>query len=60
MMWKTKKLHEVCDIQSGLWKGKKEPFTKALVLRNTNFTAAGKFDYSDVVELEVESKQLAK
>ena len=59
-MWKTKKLHEVCDIQSGLWKGKKEPFTKALVLRNTNFAAAGKFDYSDVVELEVESKQLAK
>ena len=59
-MWRTKKLHEVCDIQSGLWKGKKEPFTTALVLRNTNFTAAGKFDYSDVVELEVETKQLTK
>ena len=59
-MWKTKKLYEVCDIQSGLWKGKMEPFTKALVLRNTNFTSSGKFDYSDVAELEVESKQLAK
>lgn len=58
-MWKNKKLYELCDIQSGLWTGKNEPFTKALVLRNTNFTAAGTFDYSDVVELEVETKQLA-
>ena len=60
MIWNTKKLHEVCDIQSGLWKGKREPFTKALVLRNTNFTASGKFDYSNVVELDVEVKQLLK
>jgi type I restriction enzyme, S subunit len=58
-MWHTKKLNEVCDIQSGLWKGKKEPYTTALVLRNTNFTASGVFDYSNVVELEVETKQLA-
>ena len=54
------KLRELCDIQSGLWKGKKEPFTKAYVLRNTNFTASGRFDYSDVIELDVETKQLAK
>ena len=59
-MWQTKKLNEVCDIQSGLWKGKKGPYTSALVLRNTNFTASGVFDYSNVVELEVEAKQLAK
>ena len=59
-MWHTKKLNEVCDIQSGLWKGKKGPYTTALVLRNTNFTASGVFDYSNVVELEVEAKQLAK
>ena len=59
-MWATKKLHEVCDIQSGLWKGKKEPFTNALVLRNTNFTSSGRLDYSNVVELEVETKQLMK
>ena len=58
-MWHTKKLNEVCDIQSGLWKGKKGPYTTALVLRNTNFTASGVFDYSNVVELEVEAKQLA-
>ena len=59
-MWRTKKLSQVCDIQSGLWKGKKEPFTEAFVLRNTNFTAGGKFDYSDVALLQVETKQLEK
>lgn len=59
-MWRTKKLSQVCDIQSGLWKGKKEPFTEAYVLRNTNFTAGGKFDYTDVALLQVETKQLEK
>lgn len=59
-MWRTKKLNQVCDIQSGLWKGKKEPFTEAYVLRNTNFTAGGKFDYTDVALLQVETKQLEK
>lgn len=59
-MWRTKKLSQVCDIQSGLWKGKKEPFTEAYVLRNTNFTPDGMFDYSDVALLQVESKQLEK
>ncbi len=59
-MWKIKKLSELCGIQSGLWKGKKEPFVKALVLRNTNFTSSGQLDYSEVVELDVEAKQLEK
>lgn len=60
MIWKTKKLSQVCDIQSGLWKGKKEPFSEAYVLRNTNFTPNGKFDYSNVVVLNVETNQLEK
>lgn len=59
-MWRTKKLSQVCDIQSGLWKGKKEPFTEAYVLRNTNFTPGGEFDYADVALLQVETKQLEK
>ena len=59
-MWETKKLNQLCDIQSGLWKGKKEPFTEAYVLRNTNFTSGGKFNYSNVVALQVETKQLEK
>ena len=60
MIWKTKKLSQICDIQSGLWKGKKEPFTETYVLRNTNFTSSGAFNYSDVAVLQVETKQLEK
>lgn len=48
------------EILGGLWKGKKPPFTKAGVIRNTNFTASGEVDYSDVAWLDVEIKQLAK
>jgi type I restriction enzyme S subunit len=43
----------------GLWSGKKAPFATATVIRNTNFTASGRVDYSDVAVLQVEAKQLA-
>ena len=59
-MWQSKKISQLCDIQSGLWKGKKGPFTEAYVLRNTNFTSSGKFNYSDVAILQVETRQLEK
>jgi len=45
---------------NGLWKGKKEPFVEAGVIRNTNFTPSGEIDYSNVAYLEVEEKQLSK
>lgn len=45
---------------NGLWKGKKEPFTEAGVIRNTNFTPSGVIDYSNVAYLDVEEKQLSK
>jgi len=45
---------------NGLWKGKKPPYIKVFVLRNTNFTNSGNLDYNDVAELEVESKQYEK
>ena len=45
---------------NGLWKGKKEPFVEAGVIRNTNFTPSGVIDYSNVAYLDVEEKQLAK
>ncbi len=45
---------------NGLWKGKKEPFVEAGVIRNTNFTPSGVIDYSNVVYLGVEAKQLSK
>ena len=44
---------------NGLWKGKKGQFTRAVVIRNTNFTTDGILDLSDVAELDVEAKQLA-
>jgi type I restriction enzyme S subunit len=43
----------------GLWTGKKGTLVTATVIRNTNFTASGRVDYSDVAELQVEEKQLA-
>jgi len=49
---------EYFEILGGLWTGKKPPFTKAGVIRNTNFTASGEVDYSDVAWLDVEVKQL--
>lgn len=53
-----RKLGEVCDFQNGLWKGKKPPFKKVKVLRNTNFRNGGYLDLSNVAEIEVEKKQL--
>ena len=45
---------------NGLWTGKKPPFVRAGVIRNTNFTESGRIDYSDVAWLQVEQKQLTK
>lgn len=48
----------VFSFENGLWTGKKMPFTKARVLRNTNFNNDGTLDYSDVATLDVESRLL--
>lgn len=48
------------EMLNGLWKGKKEPFVEAGVIRNTNFTPSGIIDYSNVAYLDVEEKQLSK
>jgi type I restriction enzyme, S subunit len=48
------------ETMNGLWTGKKPPFVKAGVIRNTNFTDSGMVDYADVAWLDVEAKQLAK
>jgi type I restriction enzyme, S subunit len=47
------------DTAGGLWTGKKGPFVTANVIRNTNFTASGRVDYSDVAVLRVDQGQLA-
>lgn len=58
--WEVKKLGEVCDIINGLWKGKKAPFIKVGVIRNTNFTKDCQLDLRDVAYLDVEQKQFQK
>ncbi len=58
--WGTKTLEELCDFGNGLWTGKKAPFKKVAVIRNTNFTKEGKLDDSDIAFLEVEQSQFDK
>lgn len=58
--WATKPLGAICEFSNGLWTGKKPPFVKAIVVRNTNFRPHGRLDHSDVALLDVEAKQLAK
>ena len=52
------RLGDLCNSISGLWTGKKPPFEKATVIRNTNFTKDCKLDLSNVAVLDVETKQL--
>jgi type I restriction enzyme S subunit len=49
---------EKFEYLNGLWKGKKPPFEKAVVVRNTNFRNDGILDLSDVAVLDVETRQL--
>lgn len=58
--WEVKTLDEVCEFGNGLWTGKKPPFLKVGVIRNTNFTRDGRLDDSDIVFLDVEQTQFAK
>jgi type I restriction enzyme S subunit len=60
MNWKKKKLNEFCEFNNGLWTGKKPPFQKVGVIRNTNFTKDCILDDSDIVSLEVEQSQFQK
>ena len=60
MKWKKKKLSEFCEFSNGLWTGKKPPFQKVGVIRNTNFTKDCLLDDSDIVYLDVEQSQFQK
>lgn len=59
MIYPTKKFEDLVDFQNGLWTAKKKPSRIAKVVRNTNFRNGGRFDFSDVAEIEVEERQLA-
>ncbi|HPD73833.1 MAG TPA: N-6 DNA methylase [bacterium] len=58
--WPVVELGELCDFLNGLWKGKKPPYEKVNVIRNTNFTKDGKLDLNNVAQLDVEKKQFEK
>lgn len=55
----VKKLDDVCDFISGLWTGKKPPYVKVGVIRNTNFQKNGKLNFTDIAQLDVEVKQFS-
>lgn len=56
--WRVDNLeNEYIVFKNGLWKGKKEPFVKAKVLRNTNFKNDGTIRLNNIAELDVEEKQ---
>jgi len=58
--WQIKKLGDICDFHNGLWKGKKPPYIKVGVIRNTNFTKDGELDDANIAYLDVEKKQFEK
>jgi type I restriction enzyme S subunit len=48
------------EFESGIWTGKKPPFARCKVLRNTNFDEDGTLDFEDVAELEIEARMLER
>ena len=55
--WEVVQLeNKYIEFQNGLWKGKKEPYIKVKVLRNTNFNNDGTINFDDVAELDVEQR----
>ncbi|MDY6868454.1 MAG: hypothetical protein SVT56_11235 [Chloroflexota bacterium] len=57
--WTISQLNNLITTRNGLWKGKKPPFRKARVIRNTNFNNDGTLDLSDVAELKVQDNQFS-
>lgn len=52
-------INRMVDVIGGLWTGKKAPFTKASVIRNTNFTMTGRMKIDDIAIIDVELSTLA-
>lgn len=60
MKIEQKKLIDICDFITGLWTGKKEPFQKIHVIRNTNFRPNAKLDLTDLAYIDVEKNLIPK
>ena len=58
--WQSRTLNDVCHFTNGLWKGKKPPFVRVGVIRNTNFTKEGNLDDSHIAYLDVEARHFEK
>ena len=58
--WKTVKLGEATEINSGLWKGEEGALVEAKVYRATNFSGNGELSDDNLVTIPVEVKKLAK
>lgn len=58
--YSTKKLKKLVSSIGGLWTGEKPPFVNAKVIRNTNFSAVGAIDTTDIAEILVEKNTFNK
>ncbi len=58
--WEYKRLGDVCESINGLWTGKKPPFIRVGVIRNTNFTKQCFLNPEDIFYTDVEVKAFAK
>lgn len=55
--WESKKLKELCSIQSGLWTSDKETLVDKGVIRSTNFNTEGILNLEEVVEIKVNKEE---
>lgn len=60
--WPSTKLGDpaLFSFESGIWTGKRPPFVERPVVRNTNFTNDGRFDFSNIAIVPVEERQLPR
>lgn len=58
--WEYKHIGDISTSINGLWTGKKPPFVKVGVIRNTNFTKDCKLDASDIFYTDVEFRAFHK
>lgn len=55
--YKYLKLGDITTTINGLWTGKKPPYIKVAVIRNTNFTKNCELDLTNIAEIDVEQRQ---
>lgn len=58
--WRYKNIGDITISINGLWTGKKPPFVRVGVIRNTNFTKDCKLDASDIFYTDVEIRAFQK